>query len=254
VTGPLPAVAFLTRLPVPGDPPSMRDVARAQGWFPAVGLLIGVALIAVDRLAMQALPAPSVDVLAVVALVLATGALHLDGLADCADGLLGGREPSQRLVIMRDVRTGAFGVTAIVCVLAMKWAGLQALPSDVRVEALLLAPCTARASLLVAVAAFPYARQEGIGVEFRENAVPVALLASAATATIASVGLLGAGGISVMVAGATCALAVGAVAARLAGGLTGDVYGAIVEITEAVLWLCIAALANRGWLDAWLLA
>jgi adenosylcobinamide-GDP ribazoletransferase len=231
----------------------MRDVARAQAWFPAVGLLIGAALLAVDRLATRALPPASVDVLVVVALVVITGALHLDGLADSADGLFGGRDPAQRLAIMRDVRTGAFGVTAIVCVLALKWAGLQALPPDVRVAALLLAPCVARASLLAAVAAFPYARAEGIGVDFRAHAWPAALPAAGITASAASVVLLGPQGIIVVAAGAACALAVGAVATRLAGGLTGDMYGTIVEITEAVLWLFIAAMANRGWLDAWLL-
>ncbi len=248
------AIEFLTRLRVRRTPAGdMRGVAAAQGWFPAVGLLLGALLLALDRLASRALPEASVDVLLVVALVALTGGLHLDGLGDTADGLLGGRDRDERLAIMRDAHAGSFAVIAIVCVLGLKWAGLAAMPREVRFEALLLVPCLARFAIVAGAAAFPYARAEGVGAAFHHAASPGPILVAAATALAASIALLGAGGL-IAVAGATCcALAVGAYARRGIGGMTGDVYGATAELTEAAMFLLIAALAARDWLQPLLL-
>jgi adenosylcobinamide-GDP ribazoletransferase len=247
----LAALRFLTRVPIPGaahDSPS--TIACTQSWFPIVGLLIGLALVGVDRTAMRALPQASVDALIVVTLIVLTGALHLDGLADAADGLFGGNDAKSRLAIMHDVHIGTYGVIAIVAVLALKWAGLNALPGAARVEALLLVPCLARFALLIAIAAFPYARAEGTGKVLHEVAWPRHALVGGATALVAAVLLLGVGGVYPFIFAAACAIAVGLLATRLAGGMTGDVYGATVEVTEALAWLFFAALANRGWIDA----
>jgi len=252
---PLAALEFLTRLRVRRTPiGEMSTVARAQAWFPAIGLLIGLALVAVDRLAMRALPETSIDVLIVIALVAVTGALHLDGLGDAADGLLGGYTPARRLEIMRDAHAGTYAVVAIVSVLALKFAGLAALPAGVRIEALLLAPCLARWALLVATVAFPYARVEGAGAGFRDAAWPWPIAGGTAIAGAATIALLGPGGLYVAVFAAGVALGVGAFATRLAGGMTGDTYGATIEIGEAALLLFVAAMANRGWLHAWVLS
>ena len=248
------ALEFLTRIRLRRTPlTGMHEVAGTQAWFPAIGLLIGGALLAFDRLATRALPETTVDVLLVIALAAITGGLHLDGLADAADGLFGGRDPEQRLAIMRDVHAGAYAVIAIASVLAMKWAGLAALPRDVRFETLLIVPCLARFAMVVAAAAFPYARAEGIGVAFHERAWPAATLAGGAIASIAAVALLGASGLFAVAFAAGCALAIGAYARRMVGGMTGDLYGATAEITEALLFLFIAALAGRGWIHPWLL-
>jgi adenosylcobinamide-GDP ribazoletransferase len=266
----LDALQFLTRVPVPAPlrrlaasvdrqpqrqnaAPSMQDVAAAQAWFVAIGLLIGLALLGADRVFSRALPPASVAVLDVVVLVLITGALHLDGLADAADGLFGAHDRERRLTIMRDTHAGTYAIVAIVAVLAMKWAGIVGLPNGVRFEALILAPCLARFGMLAAVAAFPYARADGTGAGFHERASPIPLIAGAATALVAAVMLLGAEGTYLVALAAACALALGAVSTRIVGGLTGDVYGATVEIAEAALLLFIAAMAHRGWAHAWLL-
>jgi len=249
---PLIAAQFLTRVPIPGIPAyAMRDVARAQAWFPAVGLLLGLALLAVDRLAMRALPGATVDVLLVVAMVALTGALHLEGLADAADGLFGGDSPPRRLEIMRDVHAGSYAIIGVAAVLALKWAGLNALPPNARVEAIVLAPCLARFGLLVAIAAFPYARAEGLGAGFREALWPAQFMVGSAVTLIASIALLGAGGLPTVAFVAAIALVIGAYVSSLVGGMTGDTYGAVVEVCEALVLLFIAALANRGWMDAW---
>jgi adenosylcobinamide-GDP ribazoletransferase len=253
VRGPLAALEFLTRLRLTGGSAATLDeIAKAQAWFPVVGLVIGAVLLAADRAAMRALPAASVDVLLVVTWAAVTGALHLDGLADAADGLFGGDTPARRLEIMRDVHAGTFAIVAIASVLALKWAGLAALPSSVRIEALLLAPCLARATIPLSFAIFPYARSAGMGAAFATHA-RMAAPPAAALAVVACVVLLGGGGVGVAAWCAVSALVVGLYARRLLDGITGDVAGATVEIAEASTLLFIAALANRGWLDAWLL-
>jgi adenosylcobinamide-GDP ribazoletransferase len=249
------ALEFLTRLRVRRVPRGdMRAVAESQAWFPAIGLLIGLVLLAIDRLATKALPEPSVDVILIVALGAITGGLHLDGLADVADGFFGGGARERRLQIMRDPHAGTFAIIAVVSVLALKWAGLAALPSSVRVEAIVLAPCVARFAMLVTIAAFPYARAEGIGLDFHERASPAPVIIGAATAAVAAIALLGVGGIYLVAFAAGCGLAVGAYSTRQIGGVTGDVYGATVEIAEALTLLFVAAMAQRGWIEAWLLS
>jgi adenosylcobinamide-GDP ribazoletransferase len=248
----LAALAFLTRVPVPRSiDRSMARVAAAQAWFPVVGLLIGLMLLGIDEAASRALPHASVDVLLVVALVIITGGLHLDGLSDAADGVFGGRTREQRLHIMRDVHIGAFGVIAIVCVLAMKWAGFESLPGDVRAEAIVLAPCVARFAVLLPAVFIEPARAEGLGAALREHP-PFAVVTAGAVALIASVALLGFGGAAAVVCAAGCAAGIGLIARAMVGGMTGDLYGASIEVAEAVTLLFIGALANRNWIEAWL--
>jgi adenosylcobinamide-GDP ribazoletransferase len=249
---PLAALEFLTRIRLRHTPMGdMSRVAHAQLWFPVIGLALGLALLGVDRLAMRALPDASVDVLIIVALIALTGALHLDGLADAADGLFGGYTRERRLEIMHDPHAGTYAIVAIASVLALKWAGLAALPSNVRVEAIVLTPCLARFAMLVTIAAFPYAREEGTGAGLHEAAWPTHVSAVIPIVLIVSIGLFGADGLFVVAFAAAVALAFGAFATHLVGGMTGDLYGATAEISEALLLLFIAAMANRGWLDAW---
>lgn len=246
----LAAVEFLTRVRVRrGAAASLDEIAASQAWFPAVGLLIGAALLAIDRVAMRALPRQPVDVLLVVALAAITGALHLDGLGDAADGLFGGQTAERRLAIMRDPRAGTFAIVAVAGVLAMKWAGFDALPSAVRVEAIVLAPCLSRFAMLITTAAFPYARPQGMGAGFRAPARRAAVIGGA-TAAVAAVALLGAGGLYALGFAAACGWGIGWYATRLCGGVTGDIYGASVEVSEAATLLFIAGLASHGWIDA----
>ncbi|HEX5479309.1 MAG TPA: adenosylcobinamide-GDP ribazoletransferase, partial [Dehalococcoidia bacterium] len=161
------ALTFLTRVPLARTRRAeLSDVAAAQAWFVPVGLLIGLALLGVDRLCALALPPQSVAVVDVIALVVFTGALHLDGLADTSDGLLGAYDRERRLAIMRDTRAGTYAVVALVSVLALKWAGISAVPGNARFEALVLTPAAARFAMLAVIATFPYARESGAGAGF----------------------------------------------------------------------------------------
>jgi adenosylcobinamide-GDP ribazoletransferase len=232
------AMGFLTTLPVPSHDLAPDAMRRAAPWFPLVGLGIGALLAGVAWAASWLFP-PAVTAVLVVALWAAlTGALHLDGLADCGDGLLPPVSRERRLEIMRDPRVGAFGATVLVLVLLLKAAALASLA--VTWPALLLAPLWARWLLLVA-ARRPSARPGGMGASLGP-VLDARRLALAALLPIVLTGGVGVWHWPVIAATGTALLASLGVlwlAQRRLGGVTGDVFGAVVEVSEAV-FVCVA--------------
>jgi len=234
------SLRFLTRLPLPG-PRAMRNPGEALAAFPLVGLVLGLLLALLDlALSLTRLPLFTRDALIVVALVLLTGGLHLDGLMDSCDGLFGGRSPEQRLLIMRDSRAGSFGVLGAACALLLKLALLVALPGHDRGAALVIAPALGRWSLVLAAALFPPARPEGLGALFRAG-VTLPRLAVAAGLSLLIAGAAGglAGLLAFVVAGAATWLLGRYISSKIAG-LTGDTYGAICELTEVAALFVLA--------------
>jgi adenosylcobinamide-GDP ribazoletransferase len=246
----LTALSFLTRLPLGWfartlGREEMRPPSEAVAVFPLVGLVLGVLLAILDALlSLTRLPLLSRDVLLVVALVWGTGGLHLDGLMDTCDGLLGGHTAEQRLLIMRDSRVGSFGVLGGVCTLLLKIGLLAGLPGGTtRISALVLAPLLGRWALVLAAALFPPARPTGLGAAFRAGVTPGRL--GAALATSAAVCLVVGGPAGALALAVSCAvtwLLGRAIMARIPG-LTGDTYGAIAEANEVAVLLLLALLA-----------
>ncbi|MFZ5750216.1 MAG: adenosylcobinamide-GDP ribazoletransferase, partial [Pseudomonadota bacterium] len=156
------ALMLLTRLPVwPGDAPP--PVSRALWAFPLAGLAVGALALLVWQGAQGLdLPPAMAAVLALATMVLATGGLHEDGLADCADGLWGGRDRARRLAIMRDSRIGTYGTLALVLSLAIRGAGIVALGAGAGL-ALLLVSGASRAAPALLLATLPAAREDGLG-------------------------------------------------------------------------------------------
>jgi adenosylcobinamide-GDP ribazoletransferase len=169
-----------------------------------------------------------------------TGALHLDGFLDCCDGLLAAKPPEKRLEILRDARVGAFAVVGAICLLLLKLAALSELATDHRMAALLVIPALTRAAMVYAARAYPYARQDsGLGRLFRDELTWREVLAAAAVAVAAA-------GLALGVLGLALALCVWLMTVVIAWwvqhripGLTGDVYGAINELTEVGALLCL---------------
>jgi adenosylcobinamide-GDP ribazoletransferase len=248
------AVEFLTpvRLHSGAEFPDFA-IGSSSAFFPVVGILLGLVLLGVDRLLGRALPSATLNALLVVVLTLATGALHLDGLADTLDGLAGGATRDRRLEIMRDSRIGAFGAAGLVLVLLLQWALLVDLVSPWRRPALLLFPTLGRGAMAAAIAAFPYARSSGLGTLFRLHIWPW----QAPLALIISLGLAGAcfgvSGVALWGAMLLCALGVGFLLTSKLGGLTGDCYGAICEITQLAILTLIVSAHALGWLLPWLI-
>ena len=142
----LAAVSFLTRVPVAtGRSVCATDIGKSARWFPLVGALIGCVCVIVLRVFSPVFPALVVAVLVLVAEALLTGALHLDGLADMADGFGGGRNREDVLRIMQDPHIGAFGVLGLALVLMLKIASLVHLPLAALPLALVCAHAFSRA-------------------------------------------------------------------------------------------------------------
>jgi len=237
------ALQFLTAIPVRvSGEITPRMMGRAMAWFPVVGLMLG-AILALADLALQAIFPSSVGAaLLLVVWVAVTGALHLDGFLDCCDGLLAAKSPEKRLEILRDTRVGAFAVVGAVCLLLLKFTALLELPVGGRSAALLVTPALTRAVMVYAARAYPYARTgPGLGQLFRDGLtwreVTLAAVVAVAVAWLA----LGLTGLALALCVWLLTVGVAWLVQRRIPGLTGDVYGAINELTEvgALLFLLI---------------
>jgi adenosylcobinamide-GDP ribazoletransferase len=268
------ALAFLTRLPVVPRDVTLAELGRSIAWFPLAGLLLGVISAA---LAWTATPLdPYLRAVAIVALgAYLTGGLHLDGVADIADGLGGGRgDRARSLAIMKDSRIGAFGAIALVLLLLAKvhatalvvaataHDGAASPASLASLWPLVAAPVIARALAATLIVAFPYARPDGLGRAFHDHArwhhaafalalaaalVLAAVAASSdtfASVTFASVDVTATQTRAVVASAlaATAALTLAAWLHRRLGGLTGDAYGAAIETAE-LAFLVVATAA-----------
>lgn len=246
----LEAIRFLTILPVPWQPASPaspaspteaeRQIAVAIPWFPIVGLLIGGLLLPVGGLAGGLWNETVRAVLLVVVWGVLTGGLHLDGLSDTFDGVMSWRPRERKLEIMKDSHIGAMGVLALVAVLLLKVAWVQA-SGHAWWQAVLLAPLWGRWATISAIVWFPPAREGGLGRGFRDEVrrrdfVLVTLVALLVAALVGGLTGVLAG---LFVWGITHLLARWWV--RTLGGLTGDTYGALCEVGEVAALAVLAA-------------
>ena len=204
----------------------------------------------------QEVPVLLEGVVLVAVLALLTRGLHLDGLADTYDALAGVHDRERRLEILRDPQIGAFGVVAVVLLLLAKVSALAALPGESRLWTIALVPCLSRWAILVVMDRFAYVRREGLGTPFLHGGGRGRLPAGSAVAVVATVVLTGPVGLLLMAAAGLVAGAVGMWAKRRIGGVTGDIYGAACETSEAaVLVLAVAiTLGDPGALGSPLLA
>ena len=228
------ALRYLTIVPLPGRR-GPGNLGRAAGWFPVVGLGLG-ACIALASLAADRLVPPGVGAMLLIAFWAGlTGGLHIDGLADTCDGLGGGWSRERALSIMRDARSGPFGVTAIVLVLGLKAAAVATLPEGLAWRALVLAPVLGRTGPLLLVRFCPPARTEGAGHALATGARWPTLASGGLVAVLVSVATLGLWSVVALAVSALLAWAWAAYLRRRIGGFTGDTLGALVELTEAVV-------------------
>lgn len=235
------AIALLTRLPVNAD---FARGAQAAWAFPLAGLSVALIASAVATIAgWLTLPATVIAALAVATLVITTGAMHEDGLADSADGLWGGFTPARRLEIMRDSHIGTYGVLALILSLSLRIAALSSLAHAGHIVAALIATAAlSRAAISVPMARLPHARSDGLAVSTgrpaRKSCLLAILIALALTWLLT-------GFVPMVLAASTCALLT-ALTAKIAttkiGGQTGDILGANQQVTEIGALLTFAAL------------
>lgn len=225
-----------------------RVFAEALGWYPLAGLLIGAMLVLADRGLSQLLPPGPTAVLLVALLALASGGLHLDGVADTADGMALQGDRAARLGVMSEGNTGPAGVMALVLVLLAEWTALAALPEVVRVPALLLAPVVARWTVVPVGIIFAPARPRGLGHAMQQGLWPVAAPLATVIALVVALATFGAPGLVLLLVAAIAAVILAGAAARMLEGVTGDVFGASIEVSQVVVWMSLVAAASKGWI------
>lgn len=245
LAAPAVAVAFLTIIPVPvrKDPPP-NSFAHAVALFPLVGVGIGAAVATVDALLGSVLPVAVVAAIDLGLFAVLSGGLHLDGLADSADGLLGNLPRERRLAVMREAGAGAFAVVAVVLVILVEYGSLVSLSAAWRGAALVAAATASRWSMSVLLWACPYARTEGIGVAFRVGLGSAHALVATLSAVVVVVVAFSAGGLLLLLVAGGAAGLVGWCGVRRVGGCTGDVYGAGGELAFAATLVTLTALTR----------
>ena len=229
------AFGLMTTLPVKlPDDWSAGDSGRASVWYPLVGLVIGALTWLVWKGAMSVFPSLVAGILTLVAWVALTGGLHLDGLADCCDGLLASASADRRLEIMKDPHLGAFGGIGLILVLLLKGTALATL-TPATSFGILLAASLARWCILPA-SLLPLARPGGMGADFasgfRRSFIYIGALLPFGLALV-----LGTRGVISLLAGLAATAVVLWLAKSRIGGVTGDVFGMVVEVVETAVLL-----------------
>ena len=234
------ALALLTRLPLqhpPFDPDATRPMAHAAWAYPLAGLVVGLLASTLGWTLHEGLnlPAGIAAALMLLSLIMLTGAMHEDGLADCADGFWGGWEPARRLEIMKDSQIGSYGTIALVLSLLLRWYCLtHLLGFGWIVWPMVVTAVASRAAVVVVMQALPNARAGGLSDATGKpgkTAMGIALVLAAVTlfsmpwsSAIALIAII------------TIFTILGAVLAKQKiGGQTGDVLGGIQQVAEIAI-------------------
>ena len=241
------ALALLTRIPLPAgffaDLDPQRPGAHAAWAYPLVGLVAGAAMgLGVSIALALNLPAAMAALVGIAAGLLVTGALHEDGLADCADGFWGGWTRERRLEIMKDSQIGTYGVLALFLMLGLRWSAMVVLIDGAAWGCALIAAAVAsRAAMVGVMGTLPNARVAGLSSQTGRPPRPALLIALGIG--LAALLLFAPAPFAALFALGGVALAVGLIARSKIGGQTGDVLGATQVCGEvAVLAACASVL------------
>jgi adenosylcobinamide-GDP ribazoletransferase len=237
------AMGFLTLLPVDRSlQVTPERLGRSMALFPASGVVLGLILVILNSLLDAFIPRAVLDCLLLLILIVITGALHLDGIADLLDGLAGGKDRDGILRIMKDSRVGAMGVVGLVMLLLLKYLCLFNLPLELKSAGLIFMPAAGRWVQVVLAVSCRYLRgPEGTGAVFLEHASERELLIASGSLIAVALALFGLQGIFlIFLLGITAMLLIKYFEIRL-GGVTGDVLGASSELIEVLALLLVLA-------------
>jgi adenosylcobinamide-GDP ribazoletransferase len=232
----LAAIQFLTVIPFPKSfTGGEKELEKCMPFFPVVGLLIGIIIAAFDHVMGFMLPLLPASVMTAIAMTAISGGLHMDGLADTADGFFSARPRERILEIMRDSRTGVMGVLAVVFVIVLKVSILISLPPPFRPGIIVLMPLAGRCSFVVMMTVLPYARREGgLATAFGVGKSWVNVLWTSAF-LLAAGWLAGSWmGLAASISALLMAALFSVYCFRKIGGYTGDTLGAGCELTEII--------------------
>lgn len=232
------AFQFLTRIPMPQIPFAADTLAGALKFFPLVGLVLGSAVALIHPWVVRHTDRSIAALIVLFLLVAVTGCLHEDGLADTADGLLGGSTREKRLTILRDSRIGSYGAAALSFALGFRWLLLASLPLHAFTAYMISAAVLSRWTVLPLSMALPPAQADGQGARVAGQTGFASLVAASVFALLPVFLLLRERSFLPLAATAAVTLLTGAVYRNRLGGVTGDCFGATIQLTEIVVYFC----------------
>lgn len=243
------AISFLTVIPVGGG---IEEAVRGVYWFPAVGAMVGLIAGLASTATASALPGLMVGVVGVAVTLLLTGLHHLDGLVDLGDGLMAHGPPEVRLKAMRDSRMGAGGFALALMVTLASIASIASAPTSALVPILVVSEASAKLSMVLLMeVSRPLGG--GVGSTFieatQEPSWPLRLAAATTACSALAVALAGVAGAIAVMAVASLSAFMSWASERALGGATGDVFGALNELSRAVSLAILAAMWGEGLAD-----
>jgi len=232
------ALRFLSIIPFPGKPP--KSTSHVLAGYPWAGVILGIITAAAAWAGGWVFSGAGIAVITVAVRIAITGGLHMDGLADLADGIGGGRDREKRLMIMADSRLGSFGALALLVMAALQITVIAELlvktpGNHLSLQALyplIFAPALSRGIIPLMMRLFPSARPGGMGDRNRASAGSLAVMTALISVTVIAAFFYGIAGIIITAAVILFILGIAAGITRRLGGLTGDVYGALIEISD----------------------
>jgi adenosylcobinamide-GDP ribazoletransferase len=241
---------FLTSVPLSlKHELSQKQLGYAVACFPLAGLVIGGILAGLNWLLCFILPAGVVNILLIAALVITTGAMHLDGLSDTCDGIAGHKTVEERWKVMHDSHAGAFGVVGVVLILLAQYVSLNNVPPEKMTAVLLFMPVVSRWAMVYSIFSYPYARPTGLGKAYKEATgwqhftiatIITLAIAGALYPLFNMTGFLLIGGILIITTGLAFYFK------HKFAGLTGDTYGAINEVAEVMALILTIIIATKA--------
>jgi adenosylcobinamide-GDP ribazoletransferase len=234
------ALQFLTIIPVRVRHFQAEKMARAAICFPVVGCLLGIFLSLLYYASLGwGFSSLTTAAVCVITLIVLTGGMHLDGLADTIDALAGSKDRDARLAIMRDPAIGALGATGLICAIILKIVVLAELPQQLAPIALIPMTTFSRWSQVLVMTCFPYARQKGKASVFSQGMSRRLFLAATMLALIPAIFFGPAKGILVFCLAGCFSYIFAKSIDRPIHGYTGDTLGAGSELTEIFVLICI---------------
>jgi cobalamin 5'-phosphate synthase/cobalamin synthase len=239
----LTAVAFLTRIPIRTATCTPEAIGRSTSLFPLVGALLGAAEVLVLWTCRRVMPPTLTAIMIVLTGILLTGALHLDGVADTADGFGGGRTRDDVLRIMRDHQIGTYGAIALIMMLLLEITAIANLVErNVAAPVLVVAPAASRWAMVLLGRRLPHARLDaGLGRALTDHVRNREVWGSTALVLAITIVATGASGIMSLALTLVVTVAVGFVCVRRIGGITGDTLGANAVLCEAIIFVAAVA-------------
>jgi len=234
-------IGFLTRIPIPFEiDGTEEDYGKGLVFAPVVGFLIGGIITVVYYILKRFFPSGVTSVLLIVAYIMLTGGIHLDGLGDTFDGIFSNRSRERILEIMRDSRIGTNAMLAVVCVIILNYALLNSIPASFVPHAILLFPVAGRIGSLIGAGSSDYAREgEGLGKSFINCCGVKEILQGGAIYFLIFLLVLGLKGLLLAFLTFVTAFITVKFFSKKVGGATGDILGAVCELNQTFFLLLI---------------